>query len=667
MNIHTRLLPGCLAAALPLLLLCSCVDKGKKNDTPPPAAALAEPQQHSTVVEPSLLPTRFRQAGYMVSEDRSSGSGADSASSLDGLQLKVGANISTAAPIPLREAMKAIVKTKNMSLSWAPDVDQELLVDIDVTPNDNFYEAIDNILRQLDYFHEVEGSTLVIKYRETKQYHVAMPFIKQDYKSATGSTSGAITSTDNKFDIWDNIQKNIDKIIATWSSSVVMPDQPAAETKDAKKTADSKSGEEDAAPAPLARRVSSTDSTYTIDKPVGLITVHAPKSLQKRVSDYLATLEKELYKQILIEAKIIEVLLSDSSSLGINWNMLLNNLNVPNSFYTKTKSYERKSGDESRTKSAVDFSDTTTDTASKSSSSAYQLDGASNMKDGSASSTETIGERIADNKSTYVTGDGKNLDNLSSNLKSTLTGSLNEESSASELNAASTSLDSSSKSSLRTVTDALSMGTTAATFLTSASGLGEAISTGVTLTGFNFTSFIKALQEQGQTSILSNPKISVMNGQPALISVGRNVTYIKEVKTTTEGDSGAVSSNVITEEILSGVGLALSAVVKRDNEIVMNLVPITSELNEPITYVEVGQGNKIGLPVVNKREISTTVKIKDGSMLVVGGLISETDTKDGSYLPGAKNIPYLKYLFGYEEKKKTKRELIILLRPRIIN
>ena len=101
MNIHIRLLPGCLAAALPLLLLCSCVDKGKKNDTPPPAAALAAPQQHSTVIEPTLLPTRFRQSGYMVSEEKKdSNSSAGSGSSLDGLQLKVGANITTNAPIP---------------------------------------------------------------------------------------------------------------------------------------------------------------------------------------------------------------------------------------------------------------------------------------------------------------------------------------------------------------------------------------------------------------------------------------------------------------------------------------------------------------------------------------------------------------------------------------
>ncbi|CAK8714812.1 MAG: type II and III secretion system protein [Candidatus Electronema aureum] len=690
MKLHTRLLPSCLAAALPLLLLCSCVEKDKKTETPPPAAA-SETPQHRTVVEPALLPNRFRQTGYMINEEKDTGTSlsGSNAAALDGLQLKVGANITTTQPIPLREAMKAIVKTKNMSLSWSPDVDQELLVDIDATANDNFYEAIDNILRQLDYFHEVEGSTLVIKYRETKRYHVAMPFIKQDYKSFTGTDSGSsVSSSDNKFDIWENIQKNIDSLISTWSASVATPEAQTTavpEQKEEKKgaaTADKKKSDEEeaVAPAPLSRRVSSTDSTYTIDKPVGLITVHAPKSLQKRISDYLATLEKELYKQILIEAKIIEVQLNDSSSLGVNWNMLLQGLSLDGIRYGKMKTYNRDSGEDSGTTSSADFSDTTTDTTSQAnsrlsnqdSSNSSSSDGTNSQLSDSAvnnTGTNTNTGTVTNSTGTTNTNTGTNTTtgvttgvNSSNN---TLSGALNSGFSDATLSGES-SMNSSGRSTVRSLTDALSMGTTAATFITSSGGMAEAVSTGVTLAGFNFTSFIKALQNQGQTSILSNPKISVMNGQPALISVGRNVTYIKSIATTqTEG--GGLASTVTTADILSGIGLALSAVVKQDNEIVMNLVPITSELSEPIEYVEVGQGNKIGLPVVNKREMSTTVKIKDGSMLVVGGLISEVDTKSGEFLPGAKNIPYLKYLFGYEETQKKKRELIILLRPRIIN
>ncbi len=75
---------------------------------------------------------------------------------------------------------------------------------------------------------------------------------------------------------------------------------------------------------------------------------------------------------------------------------------------------------------------------------------------------------------------------------------------------------------------------------------------------------------------------------------------------------------------------------------------------------------EVGLPIVNVREMSTTVKVKDGEMLVIGGLISDTNQNTSEFAPGLGSIPVLKYLFGYEEKKHIKRELIILLKPRII-
>jgi len=65
--------------------------------------------------------------------------------------------------------------------------------------------------------------------------------------------------------------------------------------------------------------------------------------------------------------------------------------------------------------------------------------------------------------------------------------------------------------------------------------------------------------------------------------------------------------------------------------------------------------------------MSTTVKVKDGEMLVIGGLISNVEEDDGSFIPGTSNLGIFKYLFGYEEKISRKRELIILLKPRIIN
>jgi general secretion pathway protein D/MSHA biogenesis protein MshL len=99
----------------------------------------------------------------------------------------------------------------------------------------------------------------------------------------------------------------------------------------------------------------------------------------------------------------------------------------------------------------------------------------------------------------------------------------------------------------------------------------------------------------------------------------------------------------------------------------MNLVPITSELVEPIEYKEFGTlGTIVGLPIVNVREMSTTVRIKDNEMLVIGGLINEIKDNESNFFPLIGKVPVLRYLFGYEEKVNEKRELIILLKPRII-
>ena len=64
--------------------------------------------------------------------------------------------------------------------------------------------------------------------------------------------------------------------------------------------------------------------------------------------------------------------------------------------------------------------------------------------------------------------------------------------------------------------------------------------------------------------------------------------------------------------------------------------------------------------------MSTTVRVKNGEMLVIGGLITDVQDNKGEFAPVVGKIPVIKYLFGYEEKVSQKRELIILLKPIII-
>lgn len=670
---NMRLLRSVFAVTAAALLLCSCIGGTTSEDKNSQPAQLTVPERKQrTVIEPSLLPQRFQRAGYVINDDETNALLDSDAS--DDFQLKVGADITTHEPITLREAMKVLVRNKNMSLSWASDVNQDLLVDVDVTADDNFYEAIDNMLRQLDYFHEVKGSTLIIKYRETKQYQIAMPFVNQEYNASIGGNSlGSdvrVESKGNKFDVWENIRTNLDSLISTWSATIATP----ASSEDEGDFEKDEKEEEEKPAAQVSRRVSSTDSSYTIDKPIGLITVHAPQSLQKRITSYLQTLERELYKQIIIEAKIIEVQLQNNSSLGINWQTLLTNLRFSGGAAEAYKDYSKNTSElyedtasisdvtqsvNSRLNSTDRLNSSGSDN-SNSLSSGFNNSNSNSNSNSSLNSTSRSSTTGEDGTTSSGSATGTTTRAISSLANGLTTGSGSETGSSSD-----SSLFTNSASTLNsltnTVTSATGAASTVATLITG--GAYNAAIAGINLYAFTFDKFINALKEQGKTSVLSNPKISVMNGQPALISVGREVTFISAIETETDDDT--TKFKIETEQLLSGVGLALSAVIKKDNEIVMNLVPITSELLEPIEYVTVGEG-KVGLPIVNKREMSTTVKVKNGSMLVVGGLISESEASDGDFLFGTENIPYLKYLFGYEEKKKFKRELIILLRPRII-
>jgi len=551
-----------LAILLLLFFAASCTNQQAVVEEPIVPDQQTVASNNPIEKPPETLPTMYQSPAYMVdAEDQDS-----AILSEDETSLKVGATIkSTRGPQPLWDILKRLAALKKMNVSWASDVDQNVLVDVDINANDDFYEAVDNLLRQVDYFHEMQGNTIVVNYKETRQFRIAMPFIRQDYQTGVGgnvlggdtvstNVDGTIvlTSSGNTFDVWESIQANMDKIIATWGTVAVTPealvsDEPA----------------EGDAVQQATRRVSSGGVQYFIDKPVGIVTVVAPRPLLDELQKYFDSLTDELYKQISIEAKIIEVHLVDNSSIGLNWNQVLKDFNV---------------------QGLVTFGDPN--------------------RDGQVWP--------------YVYSNNGSFDN----------------------------------------------GTEHGNVYDPTRFISK-----IALQPANFNVLLNALKTQGDTQVLSNPKLSVMNGQPALLSVGENVTYIASIEV--DRDTGGVQTlltyTVETERVLSGISLALTANILNDNEVIMNLVPITSQLEEPIEYRDIGlEGQQIGLPRIRVREMSTTVRVKDNEMLVIGGLISEVDDTEGNFAPVVGKIPLVRYLFGYEEKTKQKRELIILLRPTII-
>ena len=563
--------PVCVLVSCLLLLLVVGGCSRKQ-----PAVTDAQPAARSRENTPTTLPVRFQRPMYMaVSEHDDTGK-----SRKDVFKLKVGARItSTRGPQPLWDILRRLVRLKGMSVSWASDVDRNVLVDVNIRADDDFFAAIENLLRQVDYFMEVTGKTIVVKYKETKKFYISVPYMRGTYTTTVGgnflanqdaanSTEATvkITSDENEFDVWSNIQNNLDIIMQKWATRTISPEKSnRAESAGNQRGKKQKQGSNEAEKIRVepTRRIATGDAYYTIDKSIGLVTVTAPRPLLDKVASYLNSLKKELYRQVMIEAKIIEVYLKDNSKVGIDWSSVLKDFSISGTTFFGTSGFGAEAG--------------------------------TGLGGQVYPWIPAVGD--ADSVTTFVSK--------------------------------------------------------------------------ITLNPVDFTVMLNALNEQGETRVLSNPKITVLNGQPALISVGKDTAYIKTVTKNVDtgtGNTATITYTADVDHVVEGVSLGVVASIVDDNSVLLHLTPVTTELeNKEIPYKRFGdQGLEVGLPKVRIREMSSMVEVKNGEMLIIGGLIDQVDGTSGNFAPIVGDIPLVKYLFGVEQKIKEKRELVILLIPKII-
>jgi len=164
-----------------------------------------------------------------------------------------------------------------------------------------------------------------------------------------------------------------------------------------------------------------------------------------------------------------------------------------------------------------------------------------------------------------------------------------------------------------------------------------------------------------------------MNGQTSLLSVGRNVNFISRVETTTTtAATGVLPTTTFTVEtsgILSGIMIGIVPYISDTGEITMAITPIVSDLIrlEDKTLGKVGENIiQISLPTVDLRELSTTVRVKDGEMVIIGGLMQKKEVSEDSKVPLLGDIPLIGYLFRSRKRLDEKTELVIMLKPTIV-
>ncbi|WP_456465033.1 hypothetical protein [Persephonella sp.] len=186
----------------------------------------------------------------------------------------------------------------------------------------------------------------------------------------------------------------------------------------------------------------------------------------------------------------------------------------------------------------------------------------------------------------------------------------------------------------------------------------------ILVTGADFQSILNALEKTGKIETLSNPRIRVLNGQTALISSGIIVPFWEKQVSTVTGTATTQQVSYYRTNVLDGVLLGVTPYIE-DGEIMMNIVPVSTKIEDLRQLVD---NNQVvaEAPVLNIKEAGTIVKVKDGDLIIIGGLIGTEKRKIVSKVPGLGDIPGLGILFRKEEYLKQKKELIIFLTPHII-
>lgn len=173
-----------------------------------------------------------------------------------------------------------------------------------------------------------------------------------------------------------------------------------------------------------------------------------------------------------------------------------------------------------------------------------------------------------------------------------------------------------------------------------------------TLTGGDLTTFINMLQSDKKFQVLSTPRIFTSNNVEAVINISQRVPY---VLSTREDPNGNLTFNYAFQDV--GIVLTVTPRVTSNGIVSMDVLQTANDL----------QGfTDFNAPLINQRQAETTVSVKDGETIILGGIIRNTVTSTVKKVPLLGDIPILGNLFKSTDKADVKTELLVFLTPRIV-
>jgi len=414
----------------------------------------------------------------------------------------------------LSQVLHVIVKESGLNLIIDKDVDTNTPLTISFT-DAKAQDVLDIIMTMSGCHYTVQGNILHIKHFMQKMFVIPYIHSKTSFNSKLGGD--ILNSAQSNGDNNQGIKGGFDLLYNTPKKKGSFYDQLEENIK----------------------ALMSSDGHYTLNRLSGVLSVYDKKNNVDTIESMVNKIKKYTQRQVLIEAKILEVILNDDHSMGVNWNSVAKSL---------------------------------------------------------------------------IRGGDQLL------LQQTL-------------------------------------------------GLEGAVTGTVNYTSNNFNAIITALNQSGDIDILSNPRIKVLNGQSALISSGKLVPFWEKEVQITQGTGGSASTKEVTynrRDILNGLTMGVTPVIMDDGRIMLNVIPITSNIEKIVEHFDETGQSVATAPILNIKEAGTVIYASNNDLVTIGGLVNNTVTKNQEKLPFLGNIPLIGQLFTKNIDKKEKRELIILMKLTII-
>lgn len=185
----------------------------------------------------------------------------------------------------------------------------------------------------------------------------------------------------------------------------------------------------------------------------------------------------------------------------------------------------------------------------------------------------------------------------------------------------------------------------------------------------DFNAFVELLETQGDTRVLSSPRVATLNNQKAVIKAGTDEFFVTDVSSNTvTGTAATTSRDVTLTPFFSGIALDVTPQISASGDVILHIHPTVSEVTDQTKELTVsGQTDELPLAFSEIRESDSIVKAKSGQIIAIGGLMRNSMRRLDFGTPVLGRVPGLRRLFASQREVETKTELIILLRPVVVD